>query len=184
MAGVPEHLIIECHGHFRSARCIRCKKPSSIEVVKECIVSRQEVPICTHCKAGKEKTKHNPAYIKPDIVFFGEQLPANFYETLPADVDQADLCIVMGTSLQVPPTAYIPDMVQCNRVLLNRELVGCFDASDSGNKNDNCTDVFHPGDCDDSIMTIARLLGWDEELLSTHSELVDGMNSPKSMGSP
>jgi NAD-dependent SIR2 family protein deacetylase len=169
LAGVPEDLIIECHGHFRAARCIRCKKPASIESVKECIVIRQEVPVCTHCITGKSKPKQSPAYIKPDIVFFGEQLPYKFHATLPKDVDQADLCIVMGTSLQVPPTAYIPDMVQCNRVLLNREIVGNF--------NDSVGDVFYPGDCDDSIMSIARLLGWDEELRSSHSELLHRMRS-------
>lgn len=175
LAGVPEHLLIECHGHFRTARCISCKKTSPIESVKECIVSRQEVPVCTYCSTGKSKSKKSPAYIKPDIVFFGEQLPFKFHATLPKDVDQADLCIIMGTSLQVPPTAYIPDMVRCDRILLNRELVGNLKAYDGGGDFGEPEDVFYPGDCDDSIMLIAQLLGWDEELRSNHSEILSSM---------
>jgi NAD-dependent SIR2 family protein deacetylase len=149
--------------------------------VKECIVGRQEVPLCTHCTTRKANSAANPAYIKPDIVFFGEQLPYKFHATLPKDVDLADLCITMGTSLQVPPTAYIPDMVQCNRILLNRELVGNFNVSDGDDDFDKRTDVFHPGDCDDSILSIARLLGWDEELLANHAEILNGMNTPGSV---
>ena len=38
--------------------------------------------------------------IKPDIVFFGEMLPTRFYMFM-ADMPQADLLIIMGTSLEV-----------------------------------------------------------------------------------
>ena len=38
--------------------------------------------------------------MKPDIVFFGEQLPAAFYYYM-VDMPQADLLIVMGSSLEV-----------------------------------------------------------------------------------
>jgi NAD-dependent SIR2 family protein deacetylase len=101
LAGVPKELLVECHGHFRSASCIRCKKPSTIESVKECIVSRKEVPTCTSCTEWSSRGKKRQPYIKPDIVFFGENLPNRFHELLPYDVDDADLCIILGTSLQV-----------------------------------------------------------------------------------
>ena len=38
--------------------------------------------------------------VKPDIVFFGEDLPKRFYYYL-KDFPQADMLIVMGTSLEV-----------------------------------------------------------------------------------
>ena len=38
--------------------------------------------------------------VKPDIVFFGEQLPSRFYSFL-KDMPRAELLIVMGTSLEV-----------------------------------------------------------------------------------
>lgn len=45
------------------------------------------------------------AEIKPDIVFFGEGLPARFNDVQQADFAKCDLVIVMGTSLQVYPFA-------------------------------------------------------------------------------
>lgn len=53
--------------------------------------------------------------MKPDIVFFGEQLPPKFYMYL-ADVPKADLLIVMGTSLEVCMfmiLKYIYEMLLC-----------------------------------------------------------------------
>ena len=44
--------------------------------------------------------------IKPDIVFFGENLPAKFF-SFTIDMPQADLLIVMGTSLEVHIMIYL-----------------------------------------------------------------------------
>lgn len=65
--------------------------------------------------------------VKPDIVFFGEDLPRRFYYYL-RDFPQCDLLIVMGTSLEVEPFASLTSSVRlnCPRALLNRELVGPF----------------------------------------------------------
>jgi NAD-dependent SIR2 family protein deacetylase len=173
MAGVPDDLLVECHGHFRTASCIRCKEAASIVMVKDSIVTRQEVPICIHCtKSGKALKKQRPAYVKPDIVFFGEGLPKRFHDMLPNDTESADLCMVLGTSLQVPPSAYIPDMVNCPRVLLNRELVGNFKILDDDDVDDNDRDLFECGNCDDSIISIAKVLGWDKELRQRHEEMI------------
>jgi NAD-dependent SIR2 family protein deacetylase len=43
--------------------------------------------------------------VKPDIVFFGEALPGRFHRRRLADMPQADLLLVMGTSLAVQPFA-------------------------------------------------------------------------------
>ena len=43
--------------------------------------------------------------VKPDIVFFGESLPSRFFQIKQTDFPQADLLIVMGTSLTVQPFA-------------------------------------------------------------------------------
>ena len=42
--------------------------------------------------------------MKPDVVFFGEGLPKEFFEHV-IDIKEADLVIVMGTSLKVQPFA-------------------------------------------------------------------------------
>lgn len=41
--------------------------------------------------------------MKPEIVFFGESLPESFRTCLEADREEADLVIVMGSSLKVQP---------------------------------------------------------------------------------
>jgi NAD-dependent SIR2 family protein deacetylase len=166
MAEIPEEKLVECHGHFRSASCIQCGKEADIHSVKESITVHQKPPVCQHCTSSthsKSKASRQPAYVKPDIVFFGENLPNRFFKSLQSDLEVADLCLILGTSLRVPPTAWIPDEVSssCKRVLLNRELVGNLKVGSE-------RDAFHAGDCDDSILWIARLLGWEDELLEKH----------------
>jgi NAD-dependent SIR2 family protein deacetylase len=158
MAGVSEERIVECHGHFRTASCVACKQAHDGTDCQMKIVQEAEAPTCTSC--GN--------YVKPDIVFFGEDLPPRFNRLLRSDLDEADLLIVMGTSLTVAPVSLIPDMVNnnCKRVLFNRECVGNFKPNkkkSSGNR-----DVVEEGDCDESIQALCQLLGWHDELLELH----------------
>lgn len=101
--------------------------------------------------------------VKPDIVFFGEALPPEFFRCrgLPG---QADLCIVMGTSLQVQPFASLPSLVRENvpRVLFNKEQVGTL-----GSRPD---DVLELGECDDGVKKLAKACGWLEELEALWAE--------------
>jgi NAD-dependent SIR2 family protein deacetylase len=150
MAEIPESELVECHGHFRSASCIRCKSAADIAAVQHTIVVEKRVPKCDQCNAN----------VKPDIVFFGEQLPELFHTCLQKDLPKADLLLIMGTSLQVPPVAHIPNMVSCSTVLINRERVG--------GKN---IDYFLSGNCDESVLELAKLLGWREELLKAHAKV-------------
>lgn len=50
--------------------------------------------------------------VKPDIVFFGENLPERFFERL-KDLQQADLLIILGTSLVVQPFASLIGRCSC-----------------------------------------------------------------------
>lgn len=49
-----------------------------------------KVPVCSFCAAT----------VKPDVVFFGEDLPQKYFLHT-EDFPKADLLIIMGTSLQV-----------------------------------------------------------------------------------
>ncbi|KAL2787290.1 DHS-like NAD/FAD-binding domain-containing protein [Aspergillus keveii] len=146
LAGVPGELIVEAHGSFATQRCIDCKSEYPEELMKDAI-AKGEVPYCSVCRG----------LVKPDIVFFGEALPESFFDnrTLP---EEADLCIVMGTSLSVQPFASLPSFCKDGtpRVLINRERVGGM-----GSRPD---DVLILGDCDDGVRKLARALGWEEEL--------------------
>jgi hypothetical protein len=46
-----------------------------------------------------------PGYVKPDIVFFGENLPTKFFEEAEISCLFADMLICAGTSLEVYPFA-------------------------------------------------------------------------------
>ena len=53
-----------------------------------------------------------PGIMKPDITFFGEALPANFFDRLRTqDKDKVDLVIVIGTSMKVAPVSEIPNFL-------------------------------------------------------------------------
>lgn len=64
--------------------------------------------------------------IKPDIVFFGENLPARFFTTAINDFPKADLLVIVGTSLVVQPFASMVHEVSDDipRLLINLEPVG------------------------------------------------------------
>ena len=136
-------------------------------------VARGEVPRCEAKRVvaqaageGEEgEEKWCGGLVKPDIVFFGEALPRAFFE-LTDKAKEADLILVMGTSLQVHPFASLPNMAdeEIPRVLFNLERVGSF-----GTQAD---DVMVLGDCDAGIRTLADELGWREELEEAWRELV------------
>jgi hypothetical protein len=81
------------------------------------------------------------------------------------DIKKADLLLVMGTSLQVAPVSHIPHMVQCNRVLFNRDLVM------QVKKND----LFIRGDCDENISALCDILGWTKDLKDLNDQSVIGV---------
>lgn len=154
LAGVDEAKLVECHGHFRTASCMNCGIPFDGNECKNIMLEQKEAPSCPKCSG----------LIKPDIVFFGESLPVRFGKLLHHDLNSADLLIVMGTSLQVTPVSLIPEMVasNCPRLLMNRELVGDFVPT---GVDGNYRDVFEEGDCDDSVLRLCRLLGWEDDLM-------------------
>jgi NAD-dependent SIR2 family protein deacetylase len=80
----------------------------------------------------------------------------------PEDLQQAELLVVIGTSLSVTPFASLVDGVSdtCPRLLINRE-----DVAPSGwYSKTACRDVLHLGSCDDAVHEFAELLGWSSEL--------------------
>lgn len=147
-AGVPGNKIVEAHGSFAHHHCIECKSSYPEDLMQQAI-SKAEVPHCL--------TPQCNGLVKPDIVFFGEQLPEAFHRnrTLPST---ADLCIVMGTSLSVQPFASLPSFCGDGvpRVLVNLERVGGL-----GSRSD---DVLILGDCDAGVRKLATALGWGSEL--------------------
>ncbi|XP_064635351.1 NAD-dependent protein deacetylase sirtuin-3-like isoform X2 [Lineus longissimus] len=151
LAGIPPSKLVEAHGTFATATCTGCRKTYPGEEIKEDIFNNK-VPYCRNRRSC-------PGVIKPDIIFFGEDLPRRFWYYL-RDFPQADLLIVMGTSLEVEPFAGIVDCTRFNtpRVLLNMKAVGPF----KNKKRSN--DVVVQGDLLESVQRFANILGWKREM--------------------
>ncbi|KAJ3257951.1 NAD-dependent protein deacetylase sirtuin-2 [Chytriomyces hyalinus] len=189
VAGIREEFLVEAHGSFASAKCVggRLKpKPNQYQSSdnennpnhssSEEEAEESEEPFTAPCGAtytqewvkkqvfaGKIPTCENPdcpaGLVKPDITFFGEQLPARFFTCLKTDFARADAVIVMGSSLKVSPFAMLPLLLSKDvpRLLINNEVVGNFNP-------DNGKDAVFLGSCDDGCRALAALLGLEEEL--------------------
>jgi NAD-dependent histone deacetylase SIR2 len=174
-AGVPEDKIIEAHGSFASQRCINCGGSYDGALLRQKVMDKQ-IPRCATCGG----------LVKPDIVFFGEsvrtggtwvssysasalltccvlfacgswQLPPAFARAA-TRLWEADLLIIMGTSLTVHPFASLANRVpsECLRVLFNLDQVG--------NIGSRADDVVVLGKCDEIVQELCSLLGWEDEL--------------------
>eukprot|EP00005_Dracoamoeba_jomungandri_P005069 CAMPEP_0174258580 /NCGR_PEP_ID=MMETSP0439-20130205/7550_1 /TAXON_ID=0 /ORGANISM="Stereomyxa ramosa, Strain Chinc5" /LENGTH=371 /DNA_ID=CAMNT_0015342137 /DNA_START=34 /DNA_END=1146 /DNA_ORIENTATION=- len=131
--------VVHCHGSFATASCVVCSHKVDGREIRDDIMA-ERIPMCKHCNASK-------AFMKPDIVFFGEALPKEFDSSLAYDAEEVDLLIVMGSSLCVSPVALIPDIIakknpKVPQLLINRELVG----------EPHEFDIHLKGDCDDHII--------------------------------
>ena len=85
--------VVEVHGSIRTSSCLRCgERVPFLEVVRRLPVPR--------CSCG--------AVLKPDVVMFGELLPASAIERAGALAREAALMLVVGSSLEVYPVAGLP----------------------------------------------------------------------------
>ncbi|KAJ2890742.1 NAD-dependent protein deacetylase hst1 [Zalerion maritima] len=112
--------------------------------------------------AGSDGSDNDEAYdipeagiLKPDITFFGEQLPDSFANRLTEhDRDLVDLVIVIGTSLKVAPVSeivpYLPPNVP--QIYISKEPVSHINF-----------DVDLLGPCDVVVTELCKRAGWDLE---------------------
>jgi NAD-dependent deacetylase len=104
----------EIHGHMREASCIACFKCFPTKEFLRSFVEEGIIPRCVDCGG----------ILKPNIVLFGEQLPGDVVRAASGSIEQADLIVVVGSSLEVTPAAILP-IPALNRgarlIILNRE---------------------------------------------------------------
>ncbi|KAF8474749.1 chromatin regulatory protein sir2 [Kalaharituber pfeilii] len=171
-AGIRPDKLIQCHGSFATATCVKCKYKVPGEAIfpdlragrvakcemclkrineakntkkrkragnkgsggREPIGSGRKQRYSEDSSAEEEEYEIQEAGVmKPDITFFGEQLPAAFHDRLvDHDRERCDLLICIGTSLKVAPPV--------NHVEFDVELLGS---------------------CDDVVAELCRLVGWE-----------------------
>ncbi|XP_066508291.1 NAD-dependent protein deacetylase sirtuin-2-like isoform X1 [Hoplias malabaricus] len=185
VAGLQGEDLIEAHGTFHTSHCLSifCRKEYTLEWMKEKIFSDDQIPKCETCNN----------LVKPDIVFFGENLPSRFFSSMKQDFPVCDLLIVMGTSLQVQPFASLVSRVpnSCPRLLINMEKTGQsdfpmgllgFGGGMDFDSDKAYRDVAHLSTCDDGCLALAELLGWKaelEELVKQEHALIDSKDFKK-----
>jgi NAD-dependent deacetylase len=87
--------VVEVHGSLRTSSCLECGHVEGFDRVVELLPT----PRCARCSA----------VLKPDVVMFGELLPAAAIERAFALAREAALLIVVGSSLEVHPVAALPE---------------------------------------------------------------------------
>jgi NAD-dependent deacetylase len=86
--------VVEVHGSIASASCISCGHAER----RDDVVALLPLPTCVDCGS----------VLKPDVVMFGELLPAAAVERATALAREAAAMLVIGSSLEVWPVAGLP----------------------------------------------------------------------------
>jgi NAD-dependent deacetylase len=113
-AGLPDDKIVELHGSNRKILCTSCGKAFEPETVINRLVGDFSSPKCDDCGGIR----------KSATVSFGQAMPEHAMRQAQEWTEQAEIFVVMGSSLQVQPAASFPLLAKRNGALLaivNRE---------------------------------------------------------------
>ncbi|MCD8138605.1 MAG: NAD-dependent protein deacylase [Planctomycetaceae bacterium] len=99
------------HGDYETAHCRGCGRRYGGKEV-EAMLERQEVPSCDTCGVA----------IKPDVVFFGENV--RHFSEAQSLAAASDVLLALGTSLTVYPAAMLPEIAGGEVVIVNQGEVG------------------------------------------------------------
>jgi NAD-dependent deacetylase sirtuin 2 len=162
-AGLSKHKLVQAHGTMSEARCLECGKDSAAEELWKCWDGgKGDLPRCASPACG--------GLVRPSVTFFGEQLPERFRDHAVKDVEEADLLLIMGTSLSVEPVASLISKAKkaCPRLLVNRHV--------PSSMQHRPWELFMPkrlaqmsarpdahllGECDDVVKKLIGWLEWD-----------------------
>ena len=96
-SGLPDERVFEVHGSVRNLVCLSCGTRYPREQVEELWVEEDGVP---RCSCGE--------VLKPDVVLFEEMLPEEAFAASVAAISEADLLLIIGSSMVVHPAASLP----------------------------------------------------------------------------
>ncbi|MGQ1946548.1 SIR2 family NAD-dependent protein deacylase [Geofilum sp. OHC36d9] len=96
--------VYEFHGNLQRIICTRCDYR-----VMAPDADFSKLPLmCPKCGG----------LLKPDFVFFGEQIPVEAYEKSVVAARQADVCLIVGSTGEVMPAAIIPSEAKRNKAVV------------------------------------------------------------------
>jgi NAD-dependent deacetylase len=91
--------VVEVHGSIETSTCTACGAEYPIDEV-ESLFDENGVALCGACDAA----------VKPDVVLFGEMLPAEALGRACELAESAELMLCVGSSLAVHPVAGLPQL--------------------------------------------------------------------------
>ncbi len=103
----------ELHGSLRSIFCSTCGHTAD----EEAFLNQES---CSECQG----------HLRPDIVLFGEMLPQEVWGKAIRLIEESDLLIVIGSSLQVSPANELPFLTDGKKVIINNEATLLHDQFD------------------------------------------------------
>ncbi|WP_119072901.1 SIR2 family NAD-dependent protein deacylase [Aggregatilinea lenta] len=92
------HAVYEVHGHLREVTCIQCFSTYPAEPLIQDFFRTNTLPRCPIC--GN--------VLKPNVILFGEQLPAVPLMAARREARHCDVMLIVGSSLEVYPAAELP----------------------------------------------------------------------------
>jgi NAD-dependent deacetylase len=97
-AGVPYKRVLELHGNLHRFICLNCRRRYPLDQIRNKAGESGDPPVCEECGG----------LLKADVVFFGEELPADILNEAIKHACTCDLMIIVGSGLTVYPAAYLP----------------------------------------------------------------------------
>ncbi len=98
LAGVSDAKLVELHGTDRLVRCLDCQKEFKAAAIYENLSDDFTAPLCDICGG----------FLKSATISFGQSMPVDAMEQAKTWSEQAEVFIVLGSSLQVQPAASFP----------------------------------------------------------------------------
>jgi NAD-dependent deacetylase len=89
--------VIEVHGSIETSSCTACGASFGLDAIDD-LFDERGVAFCSDCGGA----------VKPDVVLFGEMLPADAIAQATELAEAADLMLCVGSSLVVHPVAGLP----------------------------------------------------------------------------
>lgn len=130
--------IIEVHGSMNSLSCLRCQTKYPLNDFIIPFLQDKRMPYCPSC--GN--------LLKPDIVLIEEFLPTNTWMQAQFHCQEADVMIVIGSSLEMYPAASLPNYAVENGAHLIINTL-------SSTPMDNQADILLPYNVEETIPRIA-----------------------------
>lgn len=94
--------VYEVHGHLREVVCLWCHFVAPAESYLVAFLADGRMPRCHRC--------HH--VLKPNVTLFGELLPQQTMKAAQMHARAADLCLVVGSSLEVAPAGDLPALTK------------------------------------------------------------------------